>query len=133
MIFVGSSSNASGHRRIYVRHEVRKAFPLERLPSKSGGRDGLKEIFFRPAVEVGIGEGSRWVGSPQDGKVGLTGFAICSSGGVGWGPAGRRVGDAGLIAAGPNLAKISCSTLRFAAASLLMSSTACSRTEMRSG
>ena len=71
MIFVGSSSNASGHRRIYVRHEVRKAFPLEQSLSKSGGRDGRKEIFFRLAVEVGIGEGARQVGSHRGGKAGL--------------------------------------------------------------
>ena len=133
MILVGSSSNASRHRRIYVRQEVRKAFPLERSPSKSGERDGRKEIFFRLAVEVGIGEGARRVGSRRGGKAGLTGFDICSSVGVGWRLAGRRVGDAGLIAAGPSLSKISCSTLRFAAASLLMLSVACSRMEMRFG
>ena len=131
MILVGSSSNASGHRRIYVRQEVRKAFPLERSPSKSGGRDGLREIFFRPAVEVGIVEGARRVGSRRDGKAGLTGFDMYSS--VGWRLTGRRVGDAGLIAAGPNLCRMSCSTLWFASASLLISSIACSRVEMRFG
>ena len=133
MILVGSSSNVSGHRQIYVWQEVRKAFPLEWSPSKSGGRDGLREIFFRPAVEVGIGEGARWVGSRRGGKAGLTGFDICSSVGVVRRLTGRRVGDAGLIAVGPNLCRISCSTLQFASASLLMSSITCLRMEMQFG
>ena len=59
MIWVASLSNASGHRWMYVQHEMRKDLPAERSPAKSEGVAGLRKFHFRLADGAGEGVGHR--------------------------------------------------------------------------
>ena len=95
--------------------------------------DGLKEVFARPAVEVGIGEWARRVLDRRVGKPGLSGFGRSVRMGEGWRLTGCRGGDTGAVGSGPNRWRMVCINCNIAALSLFMSSNARSRARTRSG